>query len=165
MRLQRLLASRRVYSGLAEVAGVDCSQQAVQVLRAVADGGPQPVAAVARAARMDMGAVSRQLRALQDQGMIARTTSPTNGSVVLVEATAAGLDAARRIERVRGQHLHDALRGWSDPERHQLGALLVRLVDDLQRTPYRAGAVASSADAGAHSTAGPPVSSEGSMPR
>ncbi|HEV8296827.1 MAG TPA: hypothetical protein VGQ20_06020, partial [Acidimicrobiales bacterium] len=60
-RLQRLLASRRVFSRLAEASGVELSQQAIQVLRALSEDGPRPVADVARVAHMDLGAVSRQL--------------------------------------------------------------------------------------------------------
>ena len=51
-RLQRLLSSRRVYTLHAQAANVDLSQQAAQVLRALADAPGQPVADVARAARI-----------------------------------------------------------------------------------------------------------------
>jgi DNA-binding MarR family transcriptional regulator len=137
-RLQRLLASRRVFSRLAEASGVELSQQAIQVLRALSEDGPRPVADVARVAHMDLGAVSRQLKTLEDGGLLSRKTSPTHGSIVLVEATAKGKRAARQIEAVRARHLTDALSTWSTAERAELGRLLLRFVDDLQRTPYRA---------------------------
>jgi DNA-binding MarR family transcriptional regulator len=137
-RLQRLLSSRRVFSRLAEASGVELSQQAIQVLRALSEDGPRPVADVARVAHMDLGAVSRQLKALEDAGLLHRQTSPTHGSIVLVEATAKGKRAARQIEAVRARHLADALSTWTTAERAELGRLLLRFVDDLQRTPYRA---------------------------
>lgn len=135
-RLQRLLSSRRVHSGMAAAAGVTLSQQALQVLRALADQPPRPVTDVARAARMDNGAVSRQLKVLEDDGLARRQTSPTHGSVVLVEATPAGRRVNQRYERVRGGQLSRALEDWTSEERQDLGRLLVRLVDDLQTTPY-----------------------------
>jgi DNA-binding MarR family transcriptional regulator len=135
-RLQRLLSSRRVHSGMASAAGVTLSQQALQVLRALAEHPAQAVSDVARAARMDNGAVSRQLKVLEDEGLVERRASPTHGSIVLVEATPAGRRVNRRYERVRNGQLSRALEDWTSEERRDLGRLLVRLVDDLQTTPY-----------------------------
>jgi DNA-binding MarR family transcriptional regulator len=58
------------------------------------------------------------------------------GSVVLVAAEPSGQELVERIEAVRGEQLRRALAAWSDDERAQLGALLVRLADDLHRAPY-----------------------------
>jgi len=138
-RLQRLLSSRRVSSSLADAAGAGVSQQGVQILRALRDGAARPVAEAARAARMDVGAASRQLRTLDDAGLAERAVSPDNASVVLVRLTDRGIMLARRLQQVDNQHLRDALAAWDNDEREQLGELLVRLVDDLQRTPYRSG--------------------------
>lgn len=135
-RLQRLFASRRIHSNMAAAAGVRLSEQALQVLRTLADGRSLPVGDLARAARMDTGAVSRQLRTLEDQGLVQRESSPAHGSIVLVEATGEGRRMARRYEKVRSGQLARALEGWTPEERAELGRLLVRLVDDLQSTPY-----------------------------
>lgn len=135
-RLQRLLSSRRVHSGMASAAGVTLSQQALQVLRALAEQPPQAVSDVARAARMDNGAVSRQLKVLEDEGLVRRQASPAHGSIVLVEATPAGRRVNQRYEHVRGGQLSRALESWTTEERQDLGRLLLRLVDDLQTTPY-----------------------------
>lgn len=132
--LQRLRASKQVHAGLMSAAGLDLSQQAVQVLTAIGDGGS--VADVARAARMDMGAVSRQLKVLEDDGMVTRAASPDNGSVVLVTLTAAGRRTIRRVTSVRDAHLAEALGNWSSADLCTLGELLQRLVDDLQSVPY-----------------------------
>ena len=137
-RLQRLLSSRRVFTLHAQAADVDLSQQAAQVLRSLA-AEPQAVADVARAARMDVGAVSRQLRLLEEKGLVRRESSASHGSVVLVEATAEGLATARRFEQTQARHVAEALADWTAEERTALGTLLLRLVDDLQNTPYRSG--------------------------
>jgi DNA-binding MarR family transcriptional regulator len=135
-RLQRLLSSRRVSTSLAGAAGAPIGQQAMQVVRALRDGRPRPVAEAARAARMDVGAASRQLRALDEMGLTERSPSPDNASIVLVRLTAEGLAVARRLQEVNNRHLLHALADWTDAEREALGAQLLRLVDDLQRTPY-----------------------------
>jgi len=138
-RLQRLLSSRRVYSNLAAVAGVSLSQQALQVLGALTADRPQSVADVARAAHMDVAAVSRQLGALEDERLVRRATSATNASVVFVEATPRGRRMVSQLEAVRTRHLREALASWTPAEQVTLGQLLLRLVDDLPQTPYREG--------------------------
>jgi DNA-binding MarR family transcriptional regulator len=135
--LQRLLSSRRVFSNLAAAAGVELSQQSAEVLAALGDGDAQPVAEIARRARMDVAAVSRQLHNLEERQLARRKPSPNHRSVVLVEATARGKRVAAQLDVVRRQHLEDALAGWGTAERAEFGALLVRFVDDLQRTPFR----------------------------
>ena len=120
-RLQRLLSSRRVHAGMAGAARVV---------------HPLPVGDLARAARMDTGAVSRQVRVLEEEGLVERHSSPQHGSIVLVVATEEGRAMAHRFERVRSAQLSRALIEWTPEERAQLGALMVRLVDDLQATPY-----------------------------
>jgi DNA-binding MarR family transcriptional regulator len=136
-RMQRMLGSRRIQSRLAEVAGVDLSQQGMQVLRVLVDGERFAVADVARRARMDVGAVSRQLRVLEADGLVGREASPDHGSVVLVHATAAGAKVRDHVEGVQRRQFDEALAGWSAEDRASLGRLMSRLVDDLQRTPYR----------------------------
>jgi DNA-binding MarR family transcriptional regulator len=134
-RLQRLMSSRRVASRLAETAGVDLGQQAINVLRALGDGETRAVAAVARLAHMDLGAVSRQLAALEGQRLVRRRAG-TNGAGPVV-ATAAGRRAAASVEAVMSRHLHDVLSDWTPEEREEFGRLLLRFVDGLARTPYR----------------------------
>jgi DNA-binding MarR family transcriptional regulator len=65
-----------------------------------------------------------------------RAPSPGHRSVVLVVATAEGRAMAERFESVRSSQLSRALASWSDDDRDELGRLLLRLVDDLQSTPY-----------------------------
>jgi DNA-binding MarR family transcriptional regulator len=88
---------------------------------------------------MDVGAASRQLRLLDEAGLTERSPSPDNASVVLVRVSARGAELAERLHQVESRHMRDALAEWTAAEREQLGELLVRLVDDLQRTPYRSG--------------------------
>ncbi len=71
-RLQGLLASRRAYQALNEAASVDLPQQAAAVLEAVVDTDGASPARIAQLARMDPGAVSRQLRTLETAGLVER---------------------------------------------------------------------------------------------
>ncbi len=138
--LQRLRASRKVHTALVDATGVDLSQQAVQVLMALDD--TLPVAQLAQAARMDVGAVSRQLRTLEADGYVVKRPGPDTASVVLVSRTAKGRSVAGRIAEVRNAHLVRALADWNRRDRETLAALLQRLVGDLQATPFGAAAPA-----------------------
>ena len=72
-RVGRLLTSRQVASRILTVAGVEVSQQGMTLLRVLLREGEQSMAAVAGAAAMDLGAVSRQVRLLEDAGAVRRS--------------------------------------------------------------------------------------------
>jgi DNA-binding MarR family transcriptional regulator len=136
-RLGRLFGSRQVAARTAMVARVDVSQQGIALLRALRRGGQQPVATLAAAAAMDLGAVSRQVRILEDDGAVRRSRSPEDGRVALLELTPQGRAMADRIHAVGVRHLEEALGGWSEADERTLARLMQRLVDDMVRTPIR----------------------------
>jgi DNA-binding MarR family transcriptional regulator len=133
-RLGRLMGSRRAAARIAEAAGADVSQQGVQILRALHGHGEQPIAALAGLAQMDISAVSRQLRLLEEEDLVRRATAASDARVALVSLTPAGRRVAKRIRTVGLRHLSDALAGWSERDRADLVRLLSRLVDDLAGT-------------------------------
>src|SRR3712207_3150325 len=138
-RLGRLLASRQISSRITTAAGVEVSQQGSALLRVLLRSGQQSVNALAAAAGMDLGAVSRQVRLLEDAGAVVRSNDPADGRVALLELTAEGRRIAERIRSVGIRHLEAALAGWSDTEERQLADLLRRFVDDLRATPVPSG--------------------------
>lgn len=134
-RLSRLLASRQAASRVTAAAGVDISQQGATVLRALLRHGRQSMAAVASSASMDLGAVSRQVRTLEGEGLVRRLGDPDDARVALVELTAKGRRAAERVRAVSVRHLEQALGEWSRDDVRTLATLLQRLVDDMVTTP------------------------------
>lgn len=134
-RLGRLLASRQATSRVTTAAKVDVSQQGAALLRALLRGGRQSMATLAGAAAMDLGAVSRQVRVLEEAGSVRRSTDPNDGRVALLELTPAGRRMAENLRAVGVRHLEHALRDWSDADGRRLAALLGKLVDDLVATP------------------------------
>lgn len=137
-RLGRLFASRQVTSRITTAAGVEVSQQGATLLRALLRGGQQSMATLAHSAAMDLGAVSRQVRLLEDAGTVRRLRNPNDGRVALLELTAEGTRIAERIKAVGVQHLEDALRGWTKSDQRTLATLMGRLVDDMVATPVPA---------------------------
>ena len=134
-RLGRLLSSRQAASRLVEVAGVAVSQQGVVLLRALRRSGQVPAAALAAAAGMDLAAVSRQVRVLEEAGLVCRSADPDDGRVVRLDLTPDGRVTAERLHHIGARHLEQALATWSEDERARLATALTRLVDDLVATP------------------------------
>lgn len=133
-RLGRLMDSRHVSSRIADAAGADVTKQGVQILRALYRFGEQPIAALATAAHMDIAAVSRQLRLLEDAGFVQRAATARDGRVALVSLTPSGRRVAKRIREVGLRHLANALAEWKPSERNELARLMTKLVDDLMKT-------------------------------
>lgn len=136
-RLGRLMSSRQAAGRIAEAAGVEVGQQGVQILRALHRHGELPIAGLASAANMDISAVSRQLRTLEERDLVRRASAESDGRVALVSLTPEGTKVARRLRAVGLRHLSDALSEWTEAERRDLARLLGRLVDDFAGTEVR----------------------------
>jgi DNA-binding MarR family transcriptional regulator len=134
-RLGRLLASRQAASRITAAAGVDVGQQGAALLRVLLRTGRTAIATLAASTPMEIAAVSRQIRILEQVGAVRRSPSPDDGRVALVELTPEGRRMAERIRAVGLHHLREALAGWSETDERSLARLLGRLVDDLEATP------------------------------
>ena len=136
-RLFRLNASRKVHARQAAAAGVVVSQPGFVLLRRILDQGPLPVGELARLADMDPAATGRQVRQLEQDGLVRRSQSRADGRVTVVRATPRGREVWRRMNEVGAHHMEDVLRTWSQADRAELARLLDKLVDDLRSVHYR----------------------------
>lgn len=136
-RLLRLQQSRRVHGELMSAARAQVSQPAVILLsRLQADGG-LTIGELARRTHMDMSLVSRELRKLEAEAMVTRSTDARDGRVTRVGLTPKGRGIVRRLRNVRDRHIFEVLNTWSPQELVALGDLMTRFVDDLQSVRYR----------------------------
>jgi DNA-binding MarR family transcriptional regulator len=133
----RLNSSRRVHAKQAAAAGVAISQPGYLLLRRIQEDGPLSLGDLARMTEMDPAAAGRQVRQLEDEGLVTRSAREDDGRVSLVRATAKGAAVRRRIAAVLEAHLCDVLEQWSLRDRHQFALLLDRFVEDSRATPYR----------------------------
>jgi len=118
--------SPRQRERLQRALGLSLSETNLGVLRMVQRHGPIAVSDVARRLEVDLSNASRQLRALEDQGLVTRTVDPDDRRVARVAVTAAG---RRVLDRARALALNDyavALDDWSARDRAQLADLLDR---------------------------------------
>jgi DNA-binding MarR family transcriptional regulator len=135
--LFRLNASRKVHARRAAAAGVVISQPGFVLLRRIQEDGPLSLGELARLTDMDPAATGRQIRQLEQDGLVERGPSSADGRVTYVRVTPEGDDVRRRISEVLDQHMEDVLHEWSKADRADLARLLSRLVDDLRSAHYR----------------------------
>jgi len=129
------LLGRRLRSRLP---GEELDFAAILLLKALLHGGPMRLSALAASLDLDASTVSRQVRHLEDRGLLERTSDPDDGRASRITLSDQGrvrLEAGARRRRAMVAQL---LEHWPDRDREQLRVLLNRLLDDLaqhQETP------------------------------
>jgi len=76
--------------------------------------------------------VSRQIKQLEDKGIIDRTPDPADGRASLVRLTPQGEQEIQAAFRRRFLRIKQALDPWSDSDKASLTTLLNRLANDLR---------------------------------
>jgi DNA-binding MarR family transcriptional regulator len=104
------------------------------VLRKLEADGPQQVGALAVALGLDGSTVTRQVSALERDGLVRRGRSESDGRAIVVTTTAEGMRRMRAVMAARLDLYERILAEWSEPDRKELGRLLSRLNQDMERT-------------------------------
>ena len=137
-RLFRLSMSRKEHTRQAAAVGAVVTRAGYAVLRSLHEGGELTMSEVARECVMDPGATARQVKALEDDGLVERRSADRDARLSVVRLTATGRKVHRRIVAVRTVYMQEVLRDWPAEDRRALGRLVDRLVDDLGAVPFRA---------------------------
>ncbi|GHJ14073.1 MULTISPECIES: MarR family winged helix-turn-helix transcriptional regulator [unclassified Micromonospora] len=127
--LMRLGEATRRGTGTMEHRLLD--RAAYVILRHLDDAGPQNVSALAARLNLDGSTVTRQVSALQRDGLIARTPDPADGRGTVITATPAGLQRMAAVRAARTRLYGEMLSAWSDDDRDTLAELLHRLNEAL----------------------------------
>jgi DNA-binding MarR family transcriptional regulator len=136
-RLFRLTVNRKVHTKQTAAVGVDVTRAGYAVLRTVDELGEATMGEIARQCSMDPAAAGRQVKALEDDGLVERNADDGDARVTVVRLTTAGRDVYRRIVAVRTAHMTEVLATWPATDRAALARLVDRLVDDLKAVPFR----------------------------
>jgi DNA-binding MarR family transcriptional regulator len=136
-RLYRLTASRKAHSRQAAVVGTVVARAGYNVLRCVHDARRITLGEIAQRCSMDPAAAGRQVKALEEDGLVSRSADAADARVTNVKLTPRGREVYRRIVAVRTGHLRDVLSSWTPDDCDSLATLLDRLVDDLRSVPFR----------------------------
>lgn len=93
------------------------------------DAGAQRATDLAAYFGVGKATMSRQLRALEDVGLVVREPDPADGRASLVRLTGEGLERFRRVRDARRERYVKKLAGWDRGEVAELGRLLRQLND------------------------------------
>jgi DNA-binding MarR family transcriptional regulator len=107
------------------------------ILRRLDESGAQSVTAVAAALGLDGSTVTRQVSAMEHDGLVRRQRDPADGRVTIVEPTPVGLRRMHGVRAAREDLYRHVLAGWPDTDRAALARLLTNLneaLDDYVRT-------------------------------
>jgi DNA-binding MarR family transcriptional regulator len=86
---------------------------------------------VAAGLKVAVPTVSRQVRLLEELGLVARRQDPIDGRAILLEVTEAGLDALLRMRVEWQRTVAEILKSWPEKDREILGELLERFALEL----------------------------------
>ncbi|GIF68254.1 MarR family transcriptional regulator [Asanoa ishikariensis] len=101
------------------------------ILRYLDEAGPQNVSALAARLNLDGSTVTRQVGAMEREGLIAREADPNDGRGTLVSATASGLRRMSTVRMARAEIYDEMLASWSETDRAELATMLTRLNEAL----------------------------------
>ena len=93
-------------------------------LATLVEGGSVRLSDLASSLLLDVSTVSRQVRALEDGGLIARSADPDDGRASRLAATDRGRKAVSIVSAARSEQLAKALRDWSSADVATLTRLL-----------------------------------------
>ncbi|MET7879515.1 MarR family winged helix-turn-helix transcriptional regulator [Micromonospora profundi] len=123
--LMRFGEATRRATGNAEHRVLD--RAAYVILRHLDAAGPQNVSVLAARLNLDGSTVTRQVTALQRDGLITRTPDPSDGRGTVISPTTAGLQRMAAVRAARTRLYGDMLADWTADDREDLARLLNRL--------------------------------------
>ena len=132
--LMRLGEASRRSTGLKPHRALD--RAAYVILRHLQRDGRLSVSALADRINLDGSTVTRQVTALQHDGLVERHPDPKDGRGTVIEATATGIKQVDAVRAARRALYDRVLHDWSPTERENLARTLERLanaIDDFVR--------------------------------
>jgi len=90
------------------------------------------VSDLAAGVALDASTVSRQIKQLEDKGIVERTADPADGRASLVRLTEHGTTHMRAAFQRRFLRIKAIVDPWNDDDKHTLTVLLNRLANDLR---------------------------------
>jgi DNA-binding MarR family transcriptional regulator len=112
--------------------GEELDFAAILLLKALLPG-PLRLSSLAAALDLDASTVSRQVRHLEDRGLLERTSDPDDGRASQVALSAEGRTRLEHGARRRRDFVGRLLEDWPETDREHLRTLLTRLLDELDQ--------------------------------
>ncbi len=104
--------------------GMTLERSAYGILCQLADEGPQRLGTLATAFGLDPSTITRQVKALEDAGLAARTPDTTDRRASILDLTEEGSNVLASTRLHRRTRLYEAMSDWSLEDRTEFGRLL-----------------------------------------
>ncbi|MFF4755763.1 MarR family winged helix-turn-helix transcriptional regulator [Streptomyces sp. NPDC002514] len=124
------MTGNRAHARLRRQAGVPVDRASLAVLRVLA-ASPSPLrlGELADALMVKAPHITREVRRLEEQGLVATVREPGDQRARLAEATAEGREAVVRIQAAGEQWLAEALKDFSGEELRSAAAVIRTIAD------------------------------------
>lgn len=132
VELGRMTRSGRADRLRCERAGVDVTGAAQRLIYYLMENGPMRLSELARRTETDPGILTRQVNAIERQGIVVRRPDPTDRRATLVSMTARGRRIAQRLREVQDEVLGGQLAAWTAGELERAADLMERLIRDVR---------------------------------
>ena len=116
----------RMQSRRADPDGPALDRAAFQLLHRLVADGPARLSTLAADLVVDLSVVSRQIAALEAEGLVVRTADPADRRASLIAASDAGTDLVNRKRARFKQWLRTMLADWTEQERAEFALLMRR---------------------------------------
>jgi DNA-binding MarR family transcriptional regulator len=108
---------------------------AIVVLHRLKQNSPARLSDLASELMLDLSTVSRQVKALEDRGLVVRSENPADRRAVRLEIAPAGLKVIDDAWSRRNTWLAESLTDWTPEDRIALKTMLTRFADALDAPP------------------------------
>ena len=112
---------------------VNLERSAYGILCKLSDEGPQRLGALATAFGLDPSTITRQVQALEEIGLAARTTDPSDRRASILDLTDTGREVLDTTRTRRRSKLQRALSDWPESDLTDFGRLLKEFNASLDR--------------------------------
>ncbi len=112
---------------------VALERSAYGIMCKLADEGPQRLGALATAFGLDPSTITRQVQALEEIGLAARVTDPSDRRASILDLTPTGREVLDGTRARRRSRLQAALSDWSEDDLSTFGRLLGEFNASLDR--------------------------------
>jgi DNA-binding MarR family transcriptional regulator len=112
--------------------GVRIDRAGYSVLVCLDDASETRLSDLACRLELDISTVSRQVKALEEHGLVQRRPDAEDKRASLLALSSDGRRELARLRAVRVEILTTAIAGWDPADRHRLLELLVALAQDLR---------------------------------
>ncbi len=132
VELGRMTRSGRADRLRCERAGVEVTGAAQRLIYYLMENGPLRLSELARRTETDPGILTRQVNALERQGIVERRPDPTDRRASTVHMLPRGRRIALRLREVQDEVLGGQLAQWAAADLEQAAGLMEQLIRDIR---------------------------------